>query len=142
MRIPVLAAAAAALLAVPPAQAASLDQGRLAGAEVFRNAKLKGAQRDEKWVLGPDGRLTGTWAVTRDGRKMLNKKSGRIVGRWSVEGGRLCVKGAGLPHAGKRCFKVTKNGYSRQEYAATDTEGVVWQLFIISRPGRTIAESR
>ncbi len=80
--------------------------------------------------------------MTRDDHPAPSKPSGRIVGRWSVESGRLCVKGTGLAHTGNRCFTITKNGYSRREYATIDGEGVVWQLFIFQRSGLASIEGR
>ena len=82
--------------------------------------------------LAPDGTLTGVYERTRPTiRGSAEYQSGTIQGRWSLTGGELCFEGAGLEYAGRSCFKLSKGGYSKNEWAGTESgSGDVWQFFV------------
>lgn len=140
LRTLLMTAAAASLLA--GAAHAAFDRAQIAGSEVYRTVRIGDQVRTEKLMLHRDGRLSGAWVTSALIRDDEHEDAGVIAGRWSVERGRLCLSGSGLPQAGKACMDLAKHGFSPLEYAGSDANGDRWQVFIHPRPGISSAERR
>ena len=103
--------------------------------EIQRNASITPLRRFELLRLEPDGTFTGSWerwTPSAEGRGAL--QSGALRGRWNVAGNTLCFEGQGLEYRGRSCYRITKSGPGRTEYAGTHTRtGDLWQMFISPR---------
>jgi len=128
----ILLAVSAAILAAGPANAEPPSQSMLAGGEIRRNVEFSGIRRYEVLKLAPDGTFTGVFEKSRHiDRLSVVTRSGSMRGRWSLEGGELCFEGGGLEYQGRSCYRLTKGGYSKNEWSGIQTSrGDVWQFFV------------
>lgn len=140
MRKIILAAAVASVavsgLAAPVLASPHEDESFgafIAGSEVRRNIRHGDQWRNDVLKFHPDGTVTGNYQIRRDqlAHHANEFREGRIYGRWSIEGGALCVFGHGFEYRHKTCYGISKKYGSRREFAATDLRtGEIWQMFI------------
>ena len=130
-----LIAGAASLAAFTTTAIAATPLAPLAGSEIRRDVSYAPWHRYEVLRLNADGTFSGNYEARRPTiRGKGEVRSGLMSGRWSVENGQLCLVGAGLLDAGRNCYRLTKGGFSKRQWSATNTRtGDVWQFFVYPR---------
>ncbi len=138
MRPVLLTLVAAGAVLSAAAQAAAPSRAMLAGSEVRRDYTNGAWHRYEVLQLKADGTFSGNYENSRPvTRGSFYRLSGAISGRWSLDGDVLCFEDSGLEYHGRNCYKLTKGGYSAQEYVGTHAgNGDVWRFFVYPRAGR------
>jgi hypothetical protein len=117
-----------------PAMAASITfHEHLTGSEIRRSITHGDHYREEVLHLHGNGRLTGNYQVTRSSLPGggVEHRQGKIFGRWTLDGMRLCLAGSGLSEGPQSCYKLAKTYSGRRQYAAVNVRtGEIWQVFI------------
>lgn len=128
------AAGLAALSFAVAAPAASISFAEhLPGSEVRRSTTQGDELREEVLHLYSDGRLSGNYQVTRPNLPGggVEHRQGKIFGRWTLDGARLCLAGKGLSDGPESCYDLTKAHRGKRQYAAVNARtGEIWQVFI------------
>lgn len=125
--------AAALVATTASASAAELDVLR-DEADVFRTTRDGVHFVEDRWTLFPDGTYRGVHRLTRNASHVgLYIETHAVEGRWSAQGDRLCLEGAGLQEGASTCMRVNRQGgsTSRYQYSAnSEGSGQSWDLFI------------
>lgn len=85
--------------------------GPMAGKELRRTYQDGSFRRSEVWMFGPNGQLRGNVFMT-EGGSLARTEEGSDTGRWTVEGGRLCVQWKSWNDGKKVCYTAQKSGKS------------------------------
>lgn len=117
------------ILLTGPAWSADPAQ-MLAGADVYRTARIGADLVEDKWVLGRDGRVTGVSHRSRNAaRTAMIFFEEPVRGRWEARSDRLCVEATGLVEGPRTCLTLRKVTGTRAEYVGV-ADGRSWQVFV------------